>query len=126
MKNIIIKEDTNTKYFPLVDFDAQSEICEISGESYMEDCQTFYDALMDWLNEYFQTSKRLTFVFKLTYWNTSSSKCIIEMLHLIKQYEKEGNNLIIKWYCDKEDIDVIKEISDFKTLSGLNIEIINS
>lgn len=43
------------------------------------------------------------------------------MLVLLKEYEEQGGNVIVKWHYDNEDMDMYEEIEDFIIGSGLNI-----
>ena len=52
MENLIINSSSETPYFPRVSFDAETGICDISGESFMEETYKFYSPLMEWLEKY--------------------------------------------------------------------------
>ena len=67
MENLIVPPVPDAPYFPTIMFDAGTGICEISGESYMEETYLFYRAPLDWLDSYFATGKKLVFNFKLIY-----------------------------------------------------------
>ncbi len=68
MENIYI-EGSHTNFFvPKVDFNAETGVCTLSGESFLEDTIEFYDPLIQWLEEYTsEVKKPLTFEIKLTY-----------------------------------------------------------
>ncbi len=122
MENIKIKRSTETPYFPAVLFDAQSGICEISGESYMEETYKFYLPLISWLKEFMENiNKPITFNIKLLYLNTSTSKCILDILELLRAYKIQGNKVVINWYYDAEDPDMIDEVEDFEAEAEIDI-----
>jgi len=128
MKNIYIKGSHDSYFIPTVDFNADTGVCEISGESYLEETIKFYNPLFEWLNEYFTVLKKeITFKIKLTYFNTSSSKCIVDMLNMLKAYENSGGKVVINWYYDDNEEDIeeeLDEVEDFILETGLNINII--
>ncbi|MEA2105201.1 MAG: DUF1987 domain-containing protein [Bacteroidota bacterium] len=124
MESINIKRSTETPYFPAVSFDAKSGICEISGESYMEETYKFYLPLISWLKEFMEeTNKPITFNIKLIYLNTSTSKCILDILELLKSSKSKGKEVSINWFYDSDDPDMIDEVEDFEVESGIKIEL---
>ncbi len=124
MENIVLEagEDVAT---PEVKFISQTGICEISGESYLEKTYAFYDPLYVWLREYMtHINKPLVLNMRLKYMNTSSSKCILIMLKMFKDYIAEGGEAQINWYI-KNDDDVMKEeVEDLREESELPIRVI--
>ncbi len=124
MKNLIIKSDTDSPYYPGVSFNAQTGICELTGESYMEEAYKFYIPLIDWIKEYIKIVKKpMVFNFKLIYFNTSSSRLILDMLDIIKKFQNDGNDITVNWYYDPEDPDVKDEVEDFEIESGIDINL---
>jgi len=124
MKSIIKIPSKELPYFPGVDFNFEQEKCVLYEESYMEESYTFYKPLLEWLKEYFTLKNNLEFNFKFTYFNTSTSKMIIELLELLKKNELTGKNIIINWYVPEDDPDMIVEISDFEIDTDMKINII--
>jgi hypothetical protein len=110
---------------PTVNFNAESGVCELSGESYLENTTEFYSRLSNWLDEYISTvQKPITFNFRLSYFNTSSSKRILYILHKLKDYEENGGNVTVNWYYDKDDTDMEEDVEDFILISNLKINLI--
>lgn len=127
MKNIDIPINEETPYFPKVSFNAEEGLCEIAGESYMEETYKFYLPLISWLKEYIEEVKKpIEFNIKLVYLNTSSSKCILDMFEILKVYEEQGGKVNVSWYYDKDDPDMVEEVEDFEAESGLDIKIIET
>ncbi len=128
MKNIYIEGFHGSYYVPTVNFDAQKGICEISGESYLEDTIAFFSPLVDWLTEFLETQdKPLTFNFNLDYYNTSSSKYIVDILSLLKKYQDSGKKITVNWYYNEnsEDADEeIEEVEDFMLETGMKINLV--
>ena len=125
MENIALKSSPATPYFPEVNFDIDSGICELRGESYMEETYKFYLPLINWIKEYTKdTGKKLEMNIKLMYLNTSSTKCVLDILELLKDFEDLGGLVKVHWYYDKADPDMIDEVEDFEAESGMKIELI--
>ncbi len=125
MENIYI-EGSHTNFFvPTVDFNAETGVCILSGESFLEDTIEFYDPLVQWLEEYTSEIKKpLTFEIKLTYFNTSTSRSILDLLNILKEYEDDGGEVTVNWHYDEDDIDMEEDIEDYMLDTGLEINMI--
>jgi len=94
----------STKTTPQISFNAESGVLEVSGQSYPESAVEFYQPIMDWLNQFFSNStKQVELNFKLNYFNTSSSKCILNILRLFEKAHAEGKPVKVNWYHHEAD-----------------------
>jgi len=124
MNNMNLEKNATTPYYPKVSFEADSGICEIAGESYMEEAYKFYLPLINWIKQYTREEKRrIILVIKLMYFNTSTSKCLLDIFEVLKQYKDAGGKVEITWYYDSEDPDMIEEIKDFEREAELQFKI---
>ncbi len=122
-KLYIKKSDDNGA--PKVNFDHEHGICELEGNSYMESPQTFYSPLKKWITDYsLNHNDPLQVKFKLTYYNTGSSRQILELLKIIQVLENTGNKISVYWYVNEFDIDLEDDIEDLMTESNVRIKII--
>jgi len=121
MKDIHIKAVRGIYIAPAVDFSAEIGECTIEGESFLEETSSFYSPLLDWLHEYFEKNKKLIFNIKLTYFNTSTSKWILNMLNALKHYKGKGAEITVNWYYYEDDIDMEEEIEDYVIDVGIQI-----
>jgi hypothetical protein len=111
MENLYL-EGTSGPYFqPYVHFDAKSGICIVGGESHLEDAFGFYKRLQDWVEQY--QGQMLIFRFKLTFFNTSSSKGILGIIKALKRKADEGVPVQIVWYYPRENYDMKAEAEDY-------------
>jgi hypothetical protein len=124
MENLIIKGASDTFFTPNVNFDAVSGKCVLSGESYLENTVEFYKTLLEWLKSYMQTQKALQFHFSLSYYNTSSNKALLQVMNLLKSYEKQGGKVDAYWYYNEDDDDMREEAEDYELDSDLKLNII--
>jgi hypothetical protein len=86
MKSLIIDAIQDSPYYPEVNFDAVTGVCEIKGESYMEEAYKFYTPLLNWLREYTLTEgNAVNFNVKLTYFNTNSSRLLLDLFDILKK-----------------------------------------
>ena len=123
MENLFIEGDESNFYTPTVDFNYETGICTISGKSYLEDTTIFYLRLLEWLDQYFEeVDKPIEFNVKLSYYNTSSSRSILDVFDILKIYEDNGGEVAVSWYCREIDFEVIQEeVDDYMDESDLKI-----
>ncbi len=125
MENLEIEGYQDDFYVPTVKFDAETGLCEISGESYLEETVQFYTPILKWIEEFLKTQKKpIIFNFNLTYFNTSSSKRILDILRLLKDYEDKGGIVTANWYYEEGDIDSVDDVEDFMLVSKLDVNLI--
>ena len=75
---------------PKISFDDGSGALEIEGRSIPENSTEFYKPVFEWLDAYIDApSANTEFAFKLEYFNTSSSKCILDVLRKLEKLERK-------------------------------------
>jgi hypothetical protein len=125
MKSLIIDAIPDSPYYPEVNFDAATGVCEMKGESYMEEAYKFYTPLLNWLREFALTEgNAVTFNVKLTYFNTNSSRLLLDMFDVLKKSIDAGHRVQINWYYETDDPDIKDEVEDFEIETGLTINLI--
>ena len=96
-----------TEDTPRIILDAENEILEISGRSLPEDVAVFYEPVLNWLREYAESPKEKTILnFRLTYFNTASSKLLLDILMILEELKENGNDVLIRWHYPEEDEDM--------------------
>lgn len=92
---------------PTVILDVENEIFEVSGRSLPEDVTAFYEPILDWLDRYTNAaSGKTVFNFKLVYFNTASSKLILDILLKLEEMYEAGKDVVIKWHYPEDDEDM--------------------
>jgi hypothetical protein len=104
MEAIKIKGTEDT---PNVILDAAENMMEISGRSLPEDVSSFYGPILNWLADYVKSpNPKTVFNFKLVYFNTASSKLILDILMKLEELNKKGNEVLVKWFYPEDDEDM--------------------
>lgn len=125
MESLEIKSTNSTFFTPYVKLDAVTGICEISGESYTENTDDFYDRIINWLNQFQKEVKQpIKFDFKLSYLNTSSFKAIFYVLKTLKNIQDSGISTSVNWYYPQDDLDLLAEAEDLAESTELKINTI--
>ena len=94
---------------PQVILDASPEAphLEITGRSLPEDVVAFYDPILEWLEEYAENPlPKTVFNFKLEYFNTASSKLLLDILLKLEDMHDDGNEVLVKWHFPDDDEDM--------------------
>ena len=93
---------------PQIEFDAQQNLLTLSGRSIPENAVDFYRPVLDWTH-CLEAETPLTVVVQLEYFNTSSSKCLLD---LFKRLET-SSEVSIKWHFDADDEDMLEAGEDY-------------
>ena len=93
---------------PKVILDASKEsYMEISGRSLPEDVVAFYDPILEWLDEYTENPlEKTVFNFKLEYFNTASSKLLLDILLKLEQMYEDEHEVLVRWHFPDDDEDM--------------------
>ncbi|WP_020527529.1 DUF1987 domain-containing protein [Flexithrix dorotheae] len=106
---------------PRLEMDNESGRFLIEGRSIPENSIEFYQPLYDWLDEYLKDPSMNTILdVKLEYFNTSSSKCLVEVFRKLETLNKK-NNVFINWFYEEDDEDMQESGEDFKSIINLPI-----
>lgn len=100
-----------TKNTPKITIDEQ--ILEIEGESAPENSLEFYKPVFDWLNENIKEKKDIEIRFFFHYFNTSTSKCLIDILDIINDFYKKDGKIDFIWKYHEYDEDMLETIKEF-------------
>lgn len=114
MEKLIIEGSSKT---PTVNFDADSGKLVLKGRSIPENSIEFYKPMVDWLEEYMDNAAELTEVnIELEYFNTSSSKCLLDVFKKLEAVYKAGNEVKINWYYEEDDEDMLEAGEDYHSI----------
>ena len=112
-----------TKITPKVEFDPDKDQLTLEGESYPENSAEFYAPIMEWIEEYLKKKPNFTFIFKMVYFNTSSSKAILDIIDKLDEYCREGGKVQVKWLYQKDDEDIYESGEEFLEDTDLSYEL---
>ncbi len=102
---------------PEVKFDPEKGVVEIKGRSIPENSIEFYKPLIDWLEEYAKSPLEKTQVnVHLEYFNTSSSKCILDVFKKLETIHKNKFEVMIHWYYEEDDEDMLEAGEDYESI----------
>jgi len=110
---------------PTVKFENQSSTLVIRGRSIPENSIDFYKPLIDWLEGYATSpAEALVLNMELEYFNTSSSKCILDVFKKLEGISKTGKTVSVKWYYEEDDEDMLEAGEDYDAITEIDFEMI--
>jgi hypothetical protein len=122
MKNLLIEGSSKT---PLVNFNSEAGTIELKGRSIPENSVEFYEPLNEWIELYLKSPKSETVVeIKLEYFNTSSSKCILDLFKKLESINNIANQVKVNWYFEEDDEDMAEAGEDYQAIIGLPFNMI--
>ncbi len=114
MEPIIIEGTPKT---PSIKFDAREGVFEIKGRSIPENSVEFYKPLNEWLDQYMQVPLDKTVVnIRLEYFNTSSSKCILDVFKRLESIHRSKHDVEINWFYEEDDEDMLEAGEDYDSI----------
>ncbi len=119
----IVREGTPKT--PYVRLDGEKGLIEIKGRSIPENSIEFYKPLIDWLEEYGSSVDSETAVnVQLEYFNTSSSKCILDIFKKLESIYKKGQKVEVNWYYEEDDEDMFEAGEDYQSIINIPFKMI--
>ncbi|MBZ4202800.1 MAG: DUF1987 domain-containing protein [Methylovulum sp.] len=91
---------------PEIDFKFSSNTLEMSGEAYPENGVEFFLPVLKQLQAYLKTlaGDSVEFNFKLTYFNSVSTKILYSLFELLNEYAKANPDSVkLNWFHDEDD-----------------------
>jgi hypothetical protein len=94
-----------SKKTPAVKF--QNGLIELEGRSTTNDPLTFYKPLQEWVNHYANHPEEFTAInIRLEYFDTASSKYLLDLLKTMDIGFKKGHKMVVNWYYELGDDDM--------------------
>jgi len=107
---------------PEVDFNSSGELL-LKGRSIPENSIEFYKPLIEWLEAYAESPSSTTVLsVQLEYFNTSSSKCILDVFKKLEAVSE--SEISIKWHYEEDDEDMLEAGEDYDAIIDLPFEMI--
>ena len=122
VEKLEIKETFDTPY---INFDPLNGELRIEGKSYPANVTEFYEPVFSWLNEYFkQPAYETTLHLKLDYFNTASSKILMDLLYKLEDIHNRFNYKIkVVWHYPEDDEDIYETGLEYSELIDLPFEL---
>ena len=116
---------TGSAKTPTLSFDPSQGTLQIKGRCIPEDPIEFFRPLNEALSEYLQSGpSRIVVTIDLEYFNTSSSKCLLDIFRKLEPVHQAGKSEVtVLWNYEEDDEDMMEAGEDYKTIVKLLFEI---
>lgn len=110
---------------PEINFNQDTGVLELRGRSIPENSIEFFKPLNDWVDGYGSSPQGTTQIeVRLEYFNTSSSKCILDLFKRLEQLDGNSTEVKVNWYFEKDDEDMEEAGVDYEAIVDLPFKII--
>ena len=112
-----------TKMTPNVILDSDKKVYSITGNSRPENPLQFYKPIFEWLTNYLEkTEEKMVFEVQLDYFNTSTSKVLLDLFELFEKFA-ETKDIHVVWYYESDDEEMQEAGEELLDLVELSHEI---
>jgi len=110
---------------PTIISDSESGIIEIKGRSNPENSSQFYKPLIEWVEQYSANPLvKTTINIKLEHFNTSSSKCILDIFKKLEPIKKANLDIMVNWYYEEDDEEMMEAGETYGTMTVIPFKMI--
>jgi hypothetical protein len=96
----------------------------IKGESYPENSFVFYAPVFEWLAAELKSAPRFRLILDVSYMNSSSTKCVLDILDLLSEAAMRGCDARVTWLYEAENERSLDLAEEFKEDIDIPFEII--
>lgn len=108
---------------PTIKFEPKQGKLEIKGRSIPENSVEFYRPLVEALESYTKAPVSPTSVdIQLEYFNTASSKCILDVLKKLESIHRKGTPVNITWFYEEDDEDMREAGEDYQAIVNMTFK----
>lgn len=132
MQKLYISPSRNT---PEISFSPEENLFYMRGTSAPEDVRGLYYPVLDWFRKYseellsgndmiFSDDNPMILKIDLKYFNSSSAKFLYDILMEVKDMISRGVPVVVEWYYEKEDPELMEAGADISAIAGMKFRFI--
>lgn len=111
---------------PMISLDITGKF-RIEGRSIPEDASLFYTRVVEWIEKYLKINIEQTSIeIALEYLNSGTSKYILQILKMLNESTHESHKLIVKWYYEVGDDDILERGEYYSSILEIDINFIET
>jgi hypothetical protein len=113
---IYLSDEKNT--LPHISLDEKTTTIVIKGRSTSSSAEKVFEGVIEQMKEFLiKNFKDLTLEIDLEFFNTPTSKKLLDLFRLIKNISKtNGHKMTVKWYFEKGDDDMLDSGEDYESI----------
>lgn len=114
-----------TEKTPAVNFNNATGKLELKGRSIPEDSIDFYKPIINWIKQYMESPQNVTeFTVELEYYNTSSSKCLLDVFKTLEVIHVAGNKVQVNWRYEEDNEDLLEAGEGYSTSVAIPFKLV--
>jgi hypothetical protein len=118
-----ILEKTATADTPYINFNADSGSMLIQGRAIPQPADEFWAPILKWFYAYSSAPRSKTeLIFNMEYFNISTSKQILFLLHKMNDLFDKGHDVVVVWKYAKDDSEMKEAGFDFSCVVNVPFE----
>lgn len=110
---------------PIITYDEIKAVVNIKGRSISSEVQEYFNEFLPYFRDCLSKDpKDLEVVIQLEYFNTKTSKILMDFFGIIKdEVVEKGFNPDVTWHVEKGDEDLIEVVGDYEYLTNIKMKI---
>ena len=104
-----------TQASPEIRFDPAERVLSIAGESYPENSFDFYAPVLSWLTAHLPSLPSLRLEVSVSYMNSSSIKCMLDILDAIGEAHAAGKEVSTVWNYETDNPRALDLAEEFRS-----------
>jgi hypothetical protein len=114
-----------TSKTPEINLNPENGDLLFKGRSIPENSIEFYQPIFKWMETYSESPAEYTTLhMQLEYFNTASSKCLLDIFKKLEKVKSTGKPVIVKWYYEDDDEDMLEAGEDYESIINIPFEMI--
>ncbi len=98
----------------------------LGGRSIPDNALDLFGPMLDWASQYVENPQKTTkIVFNFEYYNTASSKSILEFLLIMNELQKKNCDVKVFWHYKEDDDDMYEEGEVYSDIVNIPFEFIS-
>lgn len=109
---------------PHINFNSKEHLLILEGRCIPADPTWYFNALTQLASGYILLQGRLRCQIKLEYFNSASTRAMLQFLKMLEEQNQQGASISVEWFYETDDEDSVDFARDLIDLLELPIELI--
>ena len=97
----------------------------LGGRSIPDNALDLFGPMLDWASKYIEDPQKMTKItFDFEYYNTASSKSILEFLLIMNELQKKSCEIKVYWHYKEDDDDMMEEGEVYSDIVNIPFEFV--
>jgi len=111
---------------PEIILDTEAKTLQIKGICTPENPRLFFDPLFQAMDDFQKNNQKILVEICLDYFNTGSSKCLLNLFYIISNNPILKSNSEVNWVIEDSDPDIKESGLLFEEITGLKFNYLNN